>query len=518
MPDYCQIHLGPRGLEYKTRDSAIVEFQETMRKAAIDQFVVHDKREVSKRLAEQLAARQRLSQARFFSFRDASHLSEDIVNDKRPGRKPHGFSITRDMLEGPQHNVNVIDLNRGLDSRSVGHVGHDRYRFAYEADRLRMLRLIDERDMPEWDSDESIFEFLCKVYDMALEEATDYRRTGVNRVIDNAPGLYLFTELLKRSEKVIEEDFTGFWARSIFPIMDLNTWLPQWLYERRDDRGVFPQVVDVEYLSGNVGRGSENRAAVPRPLVYWHTAASWSGLELARHAEAVANGSTNIALDQSRINTAIRMMNWMEDIFAWFGNDDLDIHGVFSPEAKTGIERVPSGGGFGSGNPEDDRALLTREVKLIRNNTGRALTPNTLMLSTASWDYVVEKRYGDETNNSNESILETAEYALRKLGVTDILWIPEVGWRDGEQKRLADHGVPAAEAERLAGGLDGEQCMVTMRRDPNVAEMVVAKNRVMYPARETVNDRIEARMLQGGGGMVFYKPEAVKITTDVGPA
>jgi hypothetical protein len=39
----------------------------------------------------------------------------------------------------------------------------------------------------------------------------------------------------------------------------------------------------------------------------------------------------------------------------------------------------------------------------------------------------------------------------------------------------------------------------------------------MYPARETVNDRVEARMLQGGGGMVFYRPEAIKITTNVGP-
>jgi hypothetical protein len=40
----------------------------------------------------------------------------------------------------------------------------------------------------------------------------------------------------------------------------------------------------------------------------------------------------------------------------------------------------------------------------------------------------------------------------------------------------------------------------------------------MYPARETVNDRVETRMLQGGGGLAVYKPEAVKIVTNVGPS
>jgi len=142
-----------------------------------------------------------------------------------------------------------------------------------------------------------------------------------------------------------------------------------------------------------------------------------------------------------------------------------------------------------------------------------------LMLSTNTWLYVNDTRYGDVSADSNQTVLEAAMATLEKLGIEDVIWVPEVGYRAAQEARLQDHGVPAAEATRLAGGVgDGNQDMVVMRRDPTVAELVVAKDRVMYPARETVNDRVEARMLQGTGAMVFYKPEAIRIVTDVGPA
>jgi hypothetical protein len=516
-PQIIAYRLGPNGMQPRYTTEAIAEFQTSMRKSLLDPFVVRDAAQVDLLLHEQKAARQRLSEARWYAWRDGSHESLDIINDSRHERRGKKFSITRDMMEGPSQVVTNFDLRNGFNSRTSSTVGHDRYRFAMEADKLRVMRIIDERELPDWTSDESIFAFMCKVYDKAMEEAKSFSRTGVNRVIDNAPGLYLFTELLKRSEKLIEEDFTEVYARTIFPILSLNTWLPQWMYERIDDRAMFPQTVDIEYLPSNAPRGQENRAAVPRPLVYWHTAASWSNLELLRYAEAVANGAPNIQLDTRRMNAAIRMMNWFEDILAFFGSTQLNLQGLLSPSAVTGIEHVPSGGGFGSGSTEVDRELLTREAKLIIRNSGKVLAANTILLGDESWLYVTDKRYGDVSNPNPETVLEAAEHTLRRLGVTEVMWVPEVGWRLAEQTRLEAHGVPSTEAERLAGGISGEQVMVTMRRDPDVAELVVAKDRVMYPARETVNDRVEARMLQGGGAMAFYKPEGIKITTNVGP-
>lgn len=514
-PQIVSYRLTRDGLQPRYTTDAITEFQEVMRKTMIEPMLVRDAASIEQRLHEQAAARKKLSESRWFAFRDGSDQSPDVIND--PRRRRARFSLTRDMLEGPSAQLTSIDLRTGTPVRSLGTVGHDRYRFANEADKLRMLRIVDERDLPDWTSDESVFAFMCKVYDMAMEEAKSYSKTGANRVIDNAPGIYLFTELLKRSEKLIEEDFTELYARTVFPIYDLNTWLPNWVYERIDDRAALPQTVDLEYLPSNAPRGQENRAQETRPLIYWHHAASWSNLELLRYAEAVANGAPRIQLDQRRINAAIRMMNWFENSLAFAGNTQLNIQGLFSPAAQTGIERVPAGGGFGSGTTEDDRQLLTREAKLIIENTEKRLAPNTIMLSTASWLYVTDQRYGDVQNPNNAPVIDVAEETLRRLGVTEVMWIPEVGFRQPEQARLEALGIPTAEAQRLAGGISGNQEMITLRRDPEVLEMVVAKTRVMYPARETVNDRVEARMLQGGGGMVFYKPEAIKITTDVGP-
>jgi hypothetical protein len=162
--------------------------------------------------------------------------------------------------------------------------------------------------------------------------------------------------------------------------------------------------------------------------------------------------------------------------------------------------------------------LLTRQVKQIFVDTEAVLRPNTIMLSTRTWAYVVDKRYGSVANDSNETVLQAAEATLKNFGITDILLVPEVGWTQKEEDRLRAHGIAEDEAERLAGGLDEKQCMVIMKRDADVLEMVEAKARILYPARETVNDRVEARMLQGGGGLAVYKPEGVKIVTDCGPA
>lgn len=516
-PQIVGVHFGRNGMEYTTRDDAVTQLKTELTKHAFDPFVTRDEQEVARRIQAQTEARQRFSEARFHAYRDASEKSLDIEQDPQVDRRYRRFSLTRDMIEGPQSQIMALDLATG--KRGLGSVGHDRQRFLREADMLRMMKVIDERDMPDWRSDESVHAFFVKVHDKAMQEARDNRKFSGqrNKVIDSAPGIYLFTELLKRSEKLIEEDFTELWARAIFPVMDLNTWLPQWMYERMDERSVFPTMVDVESLPSGAPRSSNNRAGVSRPLVFWHHAASWSDIELMRYAEAVANGAPNIHLDQKRIDTSIRMMNWQEDIFAFFGDDDMDIHGVFSAEAKTGIQRVASGGLFGAGSTEADRSLLTRETKLILRETEKRLAPNTIMLSTASWLYVTDKRYGDATNPSDQTVIEAAEATLRKLGIQDVLWVPEVGWAQAQEDRLKAHGVDASAAARLAGGLSSQQTMITMRRDPEVAELVVAKNRVMYPARETVNGRVEARMLQGGGGMVFYRPEAIKITTNVGP-
>jgi hypothetical protein len=507
----CQIHLGPRGLEEKTLGTAAAEMLVKLRDDSFKPLT----------LAERKAGRKQLDAMRYFSFRDDSQKSADIIGDPNVARRNKRMSITRDMMNGPQIVVNCQDISGGKFGarRSVvaDGAGGDKMRFMKEAWQLNISNVFDKADLPDWTSDDSIRAFFGKVYDRALEEAKS-AMPGTNRVIDAAPGIFLFTELLKRTERLIEEDFTELWARQVFPVLSLNTWMPQWSFERIDDRAEMPQYVNVDGLPSAAPRGSENRAASLRNLAFWHHAASWSNIELMRYAEAVANGAPNIKLDQRRTNAAIRMMNVKEDLLTFFGDPDVNIFGLFSPAADTGIERVPSGGLFGASSTEADRELLTRQVKQIFVDTEAVLRPNTIMLSTRTWAYVVDKRYGSVANDSNETVLQAAEATLKNFGITDILLVPEVGWAQKEQDRLRAHGIAEDEAKRLAGGIAEKQCMVVMKRDADVLEMVEAKSRILYPARETVNDRVEARMLQGGGGLAVYKPEGVKIVTDCGPA
>jgi hypothetical protein len=252
--------------------------------------------------------------------------------------------------------------------------------------------------------------------------------------------------------------------------------------------------------------------------VFYTHAASWTNLELLQHAEAVANGATNLRLDQSRIDTAVRMMLMKEDLLAWFGDTEVDIRGLYSAEDVTGIVRTPAGAQFGSGSTEDDRQLLTRTVKEIIANSEKIHSPDTILLPTFAWLYLSDKRYGDTSADNVQTVLEAAMLTLGRLGVSNVLWAPPVGYSAPQEKRLIAHGIPAPEAQRLAGGLgDGKQTMVVMRRSAEILEIAVAKERTMYPARSEHNDRVEVRFMQGSGDLVIYQPAAIRIVTDCGP-
>jgi hypothetical protein len=455
--------------------------------------------------------------ARFFSVRDTSADSQDIARDPDPKRRQRAYSLTRDAIEGPGGAEYVQALDGDSLRRPSRPASVDQQRFLNEAVRLQSLGVIalDAKLGDVFESDENI----CRFFDRVRSVVHDPKLSMAKRkqIVDSAPSIYVFTELLKQTAVLIEEELTELWARRIFPINNLNTWLPQWSYKRYGRRGMMPQYVDMEFTPSAANQQSERVHPVVRPIVFFDNGASWNLLELERHAEAVANGATKIALDRDRIDTARRMMLMKENLLAFFGDPEVDIHGLFSPEADTGIERITSLGTFPTGDTETDRTTLTNTVKQIIANTENALQPNTVMLSTLTWLYINDKRYGSVAADSNQTVAEAALATLNKLGVSEFLWVPEVGYSATQKTRLQAHGIASAEAGRLAGGLNEKQTMVVCRRDPAVMELIVGKDLVLYPARETVQNRVEVRMLQGSGGMTFYRPEGVKIVEDIGP-
>ena len=432
---------------------------------------------------------------------DWQHDSMRDPNVKRRGKR---YSISRDSLEGPRQ-----------AGGAVGFPAFDANRFRDEADKLISRGII--RRHVDWQDDDSIAAFFKAVAD-AVANATPVQAQDIASA---GPSIFLFTELMKRTEKVVEEELTQMWARRIFPIRMLNTWLPTWNYTREAGQtSHLPQYVGFDEVPSNIGRHRERRVPVTKRLLYWDDGASWTQHELMVMAEAVANGASNYQFDVKRSDQARRNLLYKENLIAFFGDTEVELLGLMSASAATGIEHIPAVAQFGDGDAELDRQLLVNTAMEIVDQTDEILAPNMIALSNRAFLHCISRRYGSVDNPSDQTVAEAALATLQEIGITTLTRVPELGPRTAERDKLISKGVNAAEAARLSGGIfdtDEEaqvDVMAVMRRDPEVLELIVAKDITPYPGVETLRGKTEVRMAMGGGGMEFYKPEGIKLVTN----
>lgn len=428
----------------------------------------------------------------------------DTLTDPNIKRRKKRYSISRDSMEGP---------------RRAGQLGgfpaFDPGRFHDEADRL-IRRGIVKRAI-DWHDDDSITAFFAGVQ-TALRDATPNQAQDIASA---GPSIFLFTELMKRTEKIVEEELTEMWARKIFPIHMLNTWLPVWMYTREAEQSSqLPQYVGMDEVPSNIPRHRERRTPVTKRLVFFDEGADWTQMELWRMAEAVANGAASYQFDMKRSNSARRNLLYKENLLAFFGDPEVSILGLLSPSAATGIEHIPATVQFGSSTAEVDRSLLVNTAMDIIDKTDERLAPNFIGLSNKAFLHCIARRFGSVDNPSDQTVAQAALSTLKDVGINALTRIPELGPREAEQERLESKGVNATEAERLSGGIfdAGESAQVDVmlfaKMDAEVVELVVAKDITMYPAAETSRGKTEIRMVMGSGGMEFYKPEGLKIITN----
>jgi hypothetical protein len=425
----------------------------------------------------------------------------DAIRDPNVKRRSKRYSISRDTLEGPrmaggQHGFPAFDANRFRD----------------EADKI-IARGYVKRHV-DWHDDDSIALFFKSVQD-AIANATPQQAQDIASA---GSSIFLFTELMKRTEKIVEEDLTEMWARRIFPIRMLNTWLPTWNYTREAQQSTqLPQYVGYDEVPSNIPRHGERRVPVTKRLLYWDEGAAWTQHELWVMAEAVANGAASYQFDVKRTNSARRNLLYKDNLIAFFGDPEVELLGLLSPSADTGIEHIPAVAQFGDGDAELDRQLLVNTAMDIIDTTDEVLAPNMIALSNKAFLHCISRRYGSVDNPSDQTVAGAALETLKDIGISTLTRIPELGPRTAERDRLISRGVNATEAARLSGGIydDDEAAqvdvMAVMRRDPEVAELIVAKDITLYPAAETIRGKTEIRMVMGGGGMEFYKPEGIKL-------
>ncbi len=470
----------------------------------------------SRQLADEAKANFRAGAGAFLLARDA--LPEELAGRSFDDRRS-GIHFARDMMGGGTSNVAA--QMPGLNAQ----------RLIYEFGVLKNMGVMEGVRFNVHDDStvapvaDALERAICDVPGLSLltgaarEQAISQH---VRMFCDAAPTLFNFLELIKQSEKVIEQRFTQLYARNLFPILNLNTWLETWMFRRRGDTLAMPaQPID---LSGTNKRSSRNNGEqivpVPRPLRAYSEGANWNQMELWRMAEAVANGMPTWNVIDTRTKKAIRSLMLSENNLAFFGDPPAmagGIHGLLSPQATTGITHTNAGTKFGAGDPETDRQTLIQATTSIMLTTKREYMPDTLAVGTKSWLYLTETRYGDLSNPSDRLVIDVAMDTLRMRGINEISWIPELGYDADLEAQYIAQGIGASEAERLAGGIAGEHCMATFRKDAEIVELVVGKDVLPYPAQSEVLGETEVRYAASFGGLAIYQPAAIYITTEVGP-
>lgn len=342
-------------------------------------------------------------------------------------------------------------------------------------------------------------------------------------LLDNAPNLFVAQETIRQTGEIEEETMVELSARSLLPSVTYNTWLDAYRYDRRARK--LNGIAMPTNMSGFAGQsvpqsGTVENLPVYKSLQWFMSGASWEFYELEYLAEARSNGAPNFDMVRERMDAAMLQHELTYNGISFFGWPDMQITGVLdSPElASETVAAAQQLGAVGS-TPEDDVAIFVDNFLTIINGSLTAEKPDTIAMGTGAWTYINTTDYKSTDAGMNESIAQAIMRKLGPLGLKDMLWIPEMEFRqeqaDAWQNEIPNF--PTALAERWAGGIDQENVMLIFRKSPQVGRMPIGKPVGARP-QETVQDVTTVRMVQSLGSFDVRKPKSFRIVTDVGPA
>jgi hypothetical protein len=338
------------------------------------------------------------------------------------------------------------------------------------------------------------------------------------KFLDTAPMLFTAQETVKHTNKIVEQDTRALTARSVFKMRNLNTWQLSWSHNRRSRHSAgLSEWADAGAYNPELPGTTQRRQQVVMPLAFHRARAFWDLVELARAAEARANGAPDFQLDRVPVEEGRQMCLRRENVVTYFGDVKRGLVGWLSAQALTGIERVPSPLKFGEGTPEDDRRLLVDFVADRINKTIGVYKPDSVGLGTKAWLHVTKTIYLDATANSGRSVAAVAMEQLAAMGVTQLRWIPELAYQEQERDALIEAGVDATLAAIYAGGIGGEDVMSIWKDDADCLEMIVGRDLAMFPNRIEIEAAVVQSMLMSSGGVAVYQPRACTHVTNVGP-
>lgn len=319
--------------------------------------------------------------------------------------------------------------------------------------------------------------------------------------VDDAPGLFLASELMVHLPEIVKVERVMPYARQILPMRFINApGADSYRFTVLDDFG------DAQWASnmdGPVPMVGQKRTNVIRPLEYIWMGAQWGIRELMQWQQARSNGARLPDFASERPRIAREAILRTENMWLFFGGPaNSKILGLFSPD--NAIPKQTASTHWTGLSEAANLSMVQANVTAIR--TTYVEVPDTILMPVAQYDYYATKQWP----STDKMLLQVMMESLKPLGIQDIIAIPECGFSSTLEAALAKKKYSAADAQRYAGGVDGKDAMVVLTRDESKIAGICAQDVKSLPP-EVRPTMTSVTLISSSGGCEVRKPKAHSI-------
>lgn len=319
--------------------------------------------------------------------------------------------------------------------------------------------------------------------------------------LDDAPGLFVTSELMLQLPEIARVERVMPYARQIFPMRFLNApGAESYRFTILDEYG------DARWTSnfdGTVPMVGQSREHVRRPLEYMWMGALWGLREMLQWQQARSNGARLPEFASERPRIAREALLRQENLWLWFGGPKgSKILGLFSPE--NAIPKATASAHWTTLNAGAFLTLVQTNVSAIRET--HVEVPDTVLLPIAAYDYAATLQWP----NTDKMLLQVMLDALKPLGIREIIAVPECSHSNDLEAKLVEKKYDAATAARYAGGVDGKDAMVILSRRESKLAGIVSQDIKLLPPEVRPTKTSVIQVLASGGLEVRY-PKAHRI-------
>lgn len=326
--------------------------------------------------------------------------------------------------------------------------------------------------------------------------------------IDEAPSLFLVSELILSLPGIVQVERATPSARDVLPMRFLNAPGAEFYrFHVIDDYG------DAQWTSNFDGTPpvvGNTREVVTRPLEYLWIMARWGIKELWQWQMARDNGSPLPDFARLRPMLGRESLLRHENLWLYFGG----------PTGSKMLGLLSSGNAIPVMGPLANWVNLTPAANVAAvTDAIAAITldgverPDTILMGTAQYTYLASTQWP----NTDKMILGVLMEALRPMGIKEILAVPEMTYRAALKTKFLAKKYDDATATRYAGGLGGKDVMVVLsRRLDKVAGICNQDVRSLAP--DVTSTETTVTQVLGSGGCEVRYPQAHRIVQFNAPA